>query len=139
MVVEPLPAHPSVVTIRRRLSVLLASLALLQLSLGRSGTPCEHAAEPANAAHAEHAAHTSGASELASERTGHDEDTACDHPATAMCASMVSCGSVVVVASVRTGDVSRRIDAPATYVSDLPPGPNRTPDPPPPRAAHSLA
>jgi hypothetical protein len=114
----------------RRLSGLLAILALFRFSVGGAVPQC---VDPGDAA-ATHAGHGSTLATAPDAGGADQSDPACDHSQESGCAAMAACVPVLPSAGtvLQTGIVSpERV---TIAVSDARIFPDRTPDPPPPRA-----
>lgn len=125
---------------RRRLSGILAVLALANLSLGGTVARCPAYAAgssgtPTHQAHARHSMIGQQAEAATIQDIGHSADHPdCDHSAQGTCAGMLSCSVAIrSVAPARLAFVASS-DQALPFVLDLLSGPNRAPETPPPRA-----
>jgi hypothetical protein len=121
----------------RRLTALVSSLLMLQLSFAAGDLACAtHDSERSSATHqhSDHGASASAAMHHASDAV--DASKSCRVPARGdCCAALVSCGpSIGIATTITTQDIQSiysRIDLP---ISELPASPTAAPEPPPPKA-----
>lgn len=123
----------------RRLSAIVAALALAQLSLG-GAVGCRHShglSSHDTSAQGEHSA--AGMSRHADTRGTANVPPSngtpwCDHSAQGACVGMNSCTAAIASAKSEHFVAGLRPDQIRPRVLDLLPGPNRAPEPPPPRS-----
>jgi hypothetical protein len=133
-------SHSSGVQMHRRLSAIFAALALAQFSLGGAAAfcPSHRPSSHDTQAQGEHSpagirCHT-GDSRANVNVPTHSDAPSCDPSAQGDCVGMTSCAAVI--ASARSEDFAAglRPDQTRPRVLDLIPGPNLSPEPPPPRS-----
>jgi hypothetical protein len=124
---------------RRRLSGILAVLALANLSFGGTVVRCPayvagSSGTPTHQAHAHHGMNGQQADARAGQEGTHSSNRPdCDHSAQGTCAGMLSCSVAIrSVAPARLAFVASS-DQALPFVLDLLSGPNRAPETPPPR------
>lgn len=124
---------------RRRLSAVLAALALAQFSLGGTVVSCpmHRVSSLATGLQGEHSAAVMN-SRTADIRVtvsapSNDRTPSCDNSAQGACVGMTSCSAVIATAESDQFAAGLRAGQIGPRVLDLPLGPNRSPEPPPPR------
>ena len=124
---------------RRRLSAILATLAVAQFSLGGTVAGCQlHAQTADNAASGSQHSGTgvnchAPAGRATSNIVLNAGMPSCDYPGSGGCVGMISCaGQIAPIESQQLAAVLRA-DRASQSVLGLTPRPNRAPEPPPPR------
>jgi hypothetical protein len=123
------------VQIRRRLSGLLAAVAVTQLSLGGSAAPCSStvaAAQSMAGVTGSHEMERHAASSATHESGGSTDHSTCDHSGAAACA-MVPCSPVIRTASMALGIVATAHFPVMSFAVVSHQDPRPSPEPPPPR------